>query len=107
MAKRASNKQRVQRMALEAELTAEEKTKKKKKKKVKSTKKKTTARKLPKASSAGMKMVWKVIDPNYKTIATFPYPKKDDAEAKCEALTKRTGKDYRVRGVKVPLDQVV
>ena len=91
MAKRVSNKERVQRAALEAELTAKDKAEKKKttkktakkttKKATKKVTKKAAPRKKAAASSGGaLKVVWKVFDPASKEVGAFPYPQKDKAE---------------------------
>ena len=125
MAKRASNRERVQRMALEAELTAKDQAKKKAAKKSttkksttkksttkksttkKSTTRKTTTQRATAASGERLKLVWKIFDSKSKVVAVFPYPQKDAAAAKAEQLAKKSGKEYRVNGVKVPLDEVV
>ena len=58
-------------------------------------------------AGGAMKIIWRVLDPNSKAVAAFPYPKKDDADAKAAALSKRHDKEYRVRPVKVPLNTEV
>ncbi len=118
MAKRVSNKERVQRAALEAELTAKEDAEKKKvtkkstkkaaKKTTKKVAKKATTRKKTAASSGGaLKVVWKVFDPASKEVGVFPYPLIAKAEEWSAHLNLRSGKEYRVRGVKIPLDEVI
>ncbi len=112
MARSASNRDRIQKLALEAELTAKEKSEKPKKKKKKTTKKssttaaKTRAPSKARAAAGGrVKLVWKVFDPAHKEIATFPYPQKEAAEAKASQRSDSTGKVFVVRGVKVPMDE--
>ena len=114
MKKRVSSQERLQRMALEAELTAKEKAeekgkKKKVKKKTGKTAKKSTTTRARKtvASSPRMKMAWKVFNAQGKEVAAFPYPKKDEADAKAVALTARSKKEHRVRPVKVPIDEAI
>jgi len=51
-----------------------------------------------------MKLVWKVVDANSKEIASFPYPAKDEAEARASALSEKTGKTHRVDSVRVPME---
>ncbi len=106
MAKRPSNKERVQRKALEAQLTAKDKAEKKVKKK---TTKKTTAsrKKVVAASGDRMKYVWKVFNTKLKEVAAFPYAQRDKADAKAAHLSKLHGQEHEVRGVKVPLNQVI
>ena len=118
MAKRPSNKERVQRKALEADLTAKERSDKKTTKATKSTKtsKKTTKttkktatrrKKVTAASGDRMKMIWKVFNAKLKAVAAFPYAQRDKADAKAAAMSKSSGLDHEVRGVKVPLSEDV
>jgi len=51
-----------------------------------------------------VKLVWKVFDANSKEIATFPYPAKDEAEARATELSEKTGKAHRVDSVRVPME---
>lgn len=111
MAKRPSNRDRLQRKALEAELTAKEKAEDSKTSAgAKKTKKKATSRakvskSTPSSGSSGrQKLVWRVVDPKSKVIATFAYPRKAEAEAKAAEMTAKSGQEHRVRGVKVPLE---
>ncbi len=113
MKKRVSSQERLQRMALEAELTAKEKAEEKGKKKVKKKtgktagKSTTTRARKTVASSPRMKMAWKVFNAQGKEVAAFPYPKKDEADAKAVGLTARSKKEHRVRPVKVPIDEAI
>jgi len=109
MAKKLSNKARIQQMAEEAAAGEEEKkTKKKTKKVTKVTKKKTTKKKAStkKATAAPkqLKVVWKVFDAGYKEVACFPYPEKDKAYTKAEDLAKKNKKSHFVNAVKVPME---
>ncbi len=96
-------RERLERLALEAKITAREKAEEKVQKKKRASKK-TTPKKS--AGDAGrMKMVWRVLDPASKVVATFAYPNQDDAKAKAAKLTEKSGKEYRVHGAKVPMDE--
>jgi hypothetical protein len=97
MAKRLSNKQRIERMAEEVAIEAEEKEAKPVVRKASSSRK--TAPK-PKR----MKFVWSVVDANSKEIASYPYPAKDEAEARAAELSEKTGKTHTVNCVRVPME---
>ncbi len=108
MAKRMSNRDRIQRKAIEAAKTEEEKAASEPKAKAK-TKKKTKAKAKKKTASAEksgvrLKVVWKVYNPLSKEVATFPYPEREKAEKKAAELTKKHGKEYTVRDDKVPME---
>ena len=109
MAKKMSNKARIQQMAEEAAAGEEEKKKKKKKTTgAKATKKtvtkKTTSSKKAAAAPKQLKVVWKVFDAGYKEVACYPYPEKDKAYTKADDLTKKNKKSYFVNAVKVPME---
>jgi hypothetical protein len=56
------------------------------------------------APTARMRVVWAVCDVGGRTVATFDYPRKADAEAQA-ALLKSKGKGaHFVRSVKEPMD---
>jgi hypothetical protein len=56
------------------------------------------------APAARMRVVWAVCDLGGRTVATFEYPRKEDAEA-CAAALKAKGKgNHFVRSVKEPMD---
>ncbi len=97
MAKRLSNRQRIDRMAEEASIEAEEKEPKTEVRKASRSKK--TAPK-PKR----MKFIWSVVDANSKEVASFPYPAKDAAEARAAELSEKTGKAHTVNCVRVPME---
>ena len=50
-----------------------------------------------------LRMVWAVCDAGGRTIVTFDYPKKDDAEAHAQALTAKGKGRYFVRSIKEPI----
>jgi hypothetical protein len=96
MAKRLSNRQRIERMAEEASIQAEEKEPQTGVRKASGSRK--TAPK-PKR----MKFVWSVVDQNSKEIASFPYPAQGEAEARAAELSEKTGKTHTVNRVRVPM----
>ena len=107
----ARQRRAAERIRLRAKEKAEEKDLKKTTTKKTATKKKTAKKKAAakkkstKASKSGrMKMVWRVLDPKSKVVATFAYPKQDDAKAKAAKLSERSGEEYRVQGAKVPME---
>ena len=92
MAKRLSNRDRIQRKALEAAKEEEEKKEAATapKAKAKAKKKRVTKKKDPaEGSPTRMKIVWKVFSPMSKEVATFPYPDKAKAEKKAADLSKK------------------
>ncbi len=113
MAKRMSNRERIQRQAMEIAATEKEKeektttkkTAKKKTAKKKTAKKKTsgTTKKKPATTAKRLRSVWTVFDDRLKEVASFPYPEKDAADKKAAALTKKSGKDHVVRPNKVEM----
>ena len=119
MAKRMSNRERIQRQAMEVAATEKEKdeematkktakktTKKTAKKAAKKTAKKKTSSsttKKPAATAKRLRIVWTVFDDRLKEVASFPYPEKDAADKKAAALTKKSGKDHVVRPNKVEM----
>jgi len=117
MAKRMSNKERIQRKGLEAAAAAVEKAKKKESTAVAKAEKPA---KSPGAStksggsksrlagapvpSQRLKLVWKVFNASGKEVAVFSYPEKTEADAMAEKLTTKSGQPHFVNGVKVPLE---
>ena len=96
MAKRLSNKQRIERMAEEASIEAEEKEPKTSVRKASGSRKTS-----PKPKR--MKFIWRVVDENSKEIASFPYPAQGEAEARASELSEKTGKAHTVDRVRVPM----
>ncbi len=105
MAKRMSNKARIQQKAEEAVAADEEKTTKKKVAKKKVAKKKTVRKKKvsKKAAVPGqpLKLVWKVFNANFKEVGCFPYPDKKLAYKMVEDLEKKDKGKHFVNAVKV------
>ena len=63
-----------------------------------------TERRPKPAPTARMRVVWAVCDIGGRTVATFEYPRKAEAEA-CAAALKAKGKgNHFVRSVKEPMD---
>lgn len=78
---------------------------KKPKKKAKApSKAKTKAAKAPKAS-ARMRIVWAVVSDTFKTVATFEYAKRDEAEARAAELTAKGKGTHFVQRVKEPMPE--
>lgn len=98
MAKKMSNKERIQQKAEEAAAADEAKAAKKKVAKKKVSKKKT-------AAGQRLKVVWKVFNANYKEVGCFPYPEKKKAFKMAEDLDKKNKGKHFVNAVKVPMDE--
>jgi len=96
MAKRLSNRQRIERMAEEASIKAEDKEPKTGVRKASGSRKTAPKQKR-------MKFIWTVVDENSKEIASFPYPAKGEAEARASELSEKTGKAHTVNCVRVPM----
>ncbi len=89
MARRMSNRGRIERMAEEAEATRK------------------AARKTPGApEQAGgrLKLVWVVSAPNGKAVEFFPYGEKAKAEALAARLTAKADREHFVASRKVPME---
>ena len=97
MAKRLSNRQRIERMAEEASIKAEEKEPKTSVRKASGSRKTAPKQKR-------MKFIWSVVDEKSKEIASFPYPGKCEAEARAAELSEKTGKAHTVNLVRVPME---
>ena len=121
MASRMSNRDRIQRMAQEAEAAKKEKTvaaKAKPKKKVApkkaAAKKKTAAKKKPTVKKAAsrkkaavkgrVKIVWAVCVPAGKALKIFPFREKAEAQAEAEKLTAKKGTLHVVRSERQPME---
>ncbi|MEN6337202.1 MAG: hypothetical protein ABFE01_23335 [Phycisphaerales bacterium] len=110
MAKRLSNKQRIERMAEEASIEAEDKEQGAEEKEQDAEEKapKPRVRKASGSKKAApkpkrMKLIWTVVDANFKEIASFLYPAKAEADARASELSEKTGKPHKVISVKVPM----
>ena len=99
---RMSNRDRIERLAAEADVAAREKTEKAEAKSAaKITKKKAGSV----ASASRQKVVWKIFNVNYKEVAVYPYAQKQDADAMAQKLTTDSGQSHFVNSVKVPLEE--
>ena len=97
MAKRLSNRQRIERMAEEVSIKTEDKEPKP------SVRKASRSRKTAPLQRR-MKFTWRVVDENSKEIASFPYREKCEAEARASELSDKTGKAHTVNCVRVPME---
>jgi len=50
-----------------------------------------------------MKFIWTVVDEKSKELASFPYPAKDEAQARAAELSEKTGKAHTANLVRVPM----
>ena len=96
MAKRLSNRQRIERMAEEASITADDKEPKPGVRKASGSRKTSPTQKR-------MKFICRVVDENSKEMASFPYREKCEAEARASELSEKTGKAHTVNLVRVPM----
>ena len=100
MAKRLSNRQRIERMAEEASIKAEDKEPEKE---PKTGVRRASGSRKTAPKQKRMKFIWTVVDANSKEIASFPYPAKGEAEARAAELSEKTGKAHTVNCVRVPM----
>jgi len=101
MARRMSNRDRIERMRAEAEATAREKAKEKEQ----AVPGPARGRASQAAESGGrMKLVWAIQDPLGDVLKTFPYPLKAAAEEEAKSMRERDGRSYIVCPLKVPMD---
>ena len=104
MAKKMSNKERIQRQAMEAEAEEKAKAEKKAEKKTPKARAPRAEKKTEKEKSTRLKVVWVIFDDRFKEVRTFPYAEKAAAEAKAAQLTEKSGKEHVVNPIKVPVD---
>ncbi|MHC4182198.1 MAG: hypothetical protein ACYSR0_02490 [Planctomycetota bacterium] len=97
MAKKVSNKEKIQQ---KAEATAAV-TKEKPVKKVR----KTTPRKKATAATTRRKIVWKVFNDSFKEVDCFPYHKQAQAYSTAADLTQKKNRKYFVNEVSVPMEE--
>ena len=106
MAKRMSNRERIERLAAEKQAAEAEKKEAASKKKV--TKKKATSSRATAASTRAAggrhKIVWKVFNASFKEMDVFPFPEKAKAEKKAKELTEKTGHEHFVNSEEVPME---
>jgi hypothetical protein len=106
---RMSSRDRIERLAAEADIAAREKTEAAREKaeqpKTKSAAKSTKKKAGSVASASRQKVVWKIFNVNYKEVAVYPYAQKQDADAMAAKLTTESGQSHFVNSVKVPLEE--
>ena len=103
MAKRLSNRQRIERMAEEASIEAEDKEQGvQASDSVPGVRKPSRSRKTA-AKQKRMKLVWRVVDASSREVASFPYREKPQADARAAELSQKTGKTHTVTSVAVPM----
>ena len=95
MAKKVSNKERIQQKAEKAAAVTKEKAVKRVRK--------TTPRKKATAATTRRKIVWKVFNDSFKEVDCFPYQEKDKAYLRAAELTRTKNKNYFVNEVCVPM----
>jgi len=102
---RMSNKDRIAKLAAEADATKKAKaTKKKAAKKKKVAKKKTVRKKAAKKAAGRLKLVWVVCDHSGSGVKTFAFNEQKVAEKEAKRLTEDKGKTHFVKKDKVPLE---
>jgi hypothetical protein len=104
MAKRLSNRQRIERMAEEASIEAEDKEQGAEDREPKTRVRKASGSRKTAPKQKRMKFIWRVVDENSKEMASFPYPGKCEAEARASELSQKTGKAHTVNCVRVPME---
>jgi hypothetical protein len=103
MAKRLSNRQRIERMAEEASLEAKDKEQGAEEREAEPTVRKAPRAKKSAPKQKRMKLVWRVIDPTAREVASFPYREKPQADARAAELSQKTGKTHTVTSFAVPM----
>jgi hypothetical protein len=91
-------------MAEEASMKAEEASTKAEGKEPKTTARKASGSRKTPPKQKRMKFIWQVMDENSKAIASFPYAKESEAQARAAGLSQKTGKTYTVNRVRVPME---
>ena len=106
MASRMSNRDRIQRMAQEADAVRREKAEKAKTKpKRKAAPRKKAASRKKAGAKGRVKIVWAVCVPAGKAVEIFPYRDKDKAQAAADRLTEKKGTLYVVRSERQPMTE--
>jgi hypothetical protein len=103
MAKRLSNRQRIERMAEEASIEAENKEQVAEEREPEPVVRKASRSRKAAPKPKRMKLVWRVVDQNYREVASFPYREKPQADARAAELSQKTGKTHTVSSFQVPM----
>ncbi len=98
MAHKFSNRERIHRRALEAEIDAQESAEREAAKAASAGRRRKDS-----PASARVKLAWRIYAPQYKEIATFPFKERAQADAEAARLTEKTGKPHVVKSVRVPV----
>ena len=97
MAKKVSDKEKIQQKAEKASAVTKEKTVKRVRK--------TTPRKKATAVTTRRKIVWKVFNDSFKEVDCFPYREKAQAYLIADDLTQKRNKKYFVNEASVPMKE--
>lgn len=101
MAGRMSNRDRIARMAAEAEVARQEQAAKK----VPAASKPASRSKArAKAAPARVRIVWAVCEPSGAQVKTYPYAQEEAAQADARERTTATGRTHFVTKAEVPFD---
>ena len=103
MAKRLSNRQRIERMAEEASIEAKDKEQGAEEREPEPTVRKASRSRKTAPKQKRMKLVWRVVDQNSREVASFPYRERPEADARAAELSQKTGKTHTVNAVRVPM----
>jgi hypothetical protein len=103
MARHSSNRERIERLAKEAEVTRKEKAAAAETKKSAPAKKKTT-RKTATKTTTRTRAVWLVCDQSGTSVKTYKYRDEEAARAEAEKRTQESGKTHFVKRGEVPFD---
>ena len=102
MARHSSNRDRIERLAQEAEVAAREKAARAAAKKTAPAKKAT--RKTASKPAGRTRVVWLVCDQSGSAVKTFPYPEEQAARDEAARRTEDTGKTHFVTRGEVPFE---
>ena len=106
MAKRMSNRERIERLAAEkAAAQQEKKTARPTKPAARS--RSSAAKPAAKRQTTGgrNKIVWKVFSASFKEVESFPFPERAKAEKMAKDLTTKTGHEHFVNSEEVPMKE--
>lgn len=95
MAHKFSNRERIHRRALEAEISKREREPE--------AGSEAGATRRPGGGAGRVKLVWRVYGPQHKEVATFAFKDRDQADAEAARLTEKLGKPHVVKSVRVPV----
>lgn len=101
-----SNRERIEKMAMEASATAREKKEKRSQPAASETQEKKPEPRARKSArhATPMKVVWKVYSATGKEVAVFAYPDREKANATAAQLIAKNGVHHFVESAKVPME---